>query len=127
MPTTYAPPLCPAPSAVGTPSGQGMFAVYIPTSTATGVAVGLGVGTTINQTMTGGFGGGHPEPSRPDVTHQEPYHHQQQQQQRQACSYELGQFVACALNQSDLKLCEGFNEALKKCMSANGLSLEDKR
>ncbi|XP_039478798.1 coiled-coil-helix-coiled-coil-helix domain-containing protein 2-like [Oreochromis aureus] len=75
--------------------------------------------------MTGGLGGGQSEPARPDIT-QEPYQQvgpQQQQQQQQACACELAEFVACALG--DLKLCEGSREALKRCMSANGLSLED--
>lgn len=36
------------------------------------------------------------------------------------CSYELKQFVECAQNQSDLKLCEGFSEVLKQCRAANG-------
>uniref|UniRef100_A0AAZ1XR08 Coiled-coil-helix-coiled-coil-helix domain containing 2 n=1 Tax=Oreochromis aureus TaxID=47969 RepID=A0AAZ1XR08_OREAU len=93
IPTTYGP----APSAVGTPSGQCMFAQMAPT--ATGVAS---------------------EPARPDIT-QEPYQQvgpQQQQQQQQACACELAEFVACALG--DLKLCEGSREALKRCMSANG-------
>lgn len=100
-------------------------------STAAGVAVGSAVGHTIGHAMTGGFSGGHSEPARPDVTYQEPYQAQpmyqqgapqQQQQQQQACSYELRQFVECAQNQSDLKLCEGFSEVLKQCRFANGLS-----
>uniref|UniRef100_A0AAZ1XWF5 Coiled-coil-helix-coiled-coil-helix domain containing 2 n=1 Tax=Oreochromis aureus TaxID=47969 RepID=A0AAZ1XWF5_OREAU len=111
IPTTYGP----APSAVGTPSGQCMFAQMA--STATGVAVGSGVGATITQTMTGGLGGGQSEPARPDIT-QQVGPQQQQQQQQQACACELAEFVACALG--DLKLCEGSREALKRCMSANG-------
>ncbi|KAL3991995.1 cell cycle checkpoint protein [Sarotherodon galilaeus] len=55
--------------------------------------------------MTGGLGGGQSEPARPDITQVSP-----------AC--ELAEFVACAL--SNLKLCEGSREALKRCMSANG-------
>ncbi|CAI5693799.1 coiled-coil-helix-coiled-coil-helix domain-containing protein 2-like [Oreochromis aureus] len=95
-------------------------------STATGVAVGSGAGATVTQTMTGGLGGGQSEPARPDIT-QEPYQQvgPQQQQQQQACSEEMRSFLACAINTSDLKVCEGVNEALKKCIFANGLSLED--
>lgn len=104
-------------------------------TTAAGVAVGSAVGHTIGHAMTGGFSGGHSEPARPDVTYQEPYQAQpmyQQQpqsmyqqeapQQQQTCSYELKQFVECAQNQSDLKLCEGFSEVLKQCRFGNGLS-----
>lgn len=58
---------------------------------------------------------------------QEPYqqqpqsmYQQQPQEQQQACSYELKQFVECAQNQSDFKLCEGFSEVLKQCKSSYG-------
>lgn len=56
---------------------------------------------------------------------QEPYqaqptYQQQAPQQYQACSYELKQFIDCAQNQGDLKLCEGFSEVLKQCKFANG-------
>ncbi|XP_039864460.1 coiled-coil-helix-coiled-coil-helix domain-containing protein 2-like [Simochromis diagramma] len=119
-PPSYAPaPMQAPPSAVGTPATAsrqpGMFAQMA--STAAGVAVGSAVGHTIGHAMTGGFSGGHSEPARPDVTHQEPY---PQQQQQQACLYELRQFVECAQNQSNLNLCAGNKEALKKCMCANG-------
>uniref|UniRef100_A0AAZ1XZN1 Uncharacterized protein n=1 Tax=Oreochromis aureus TaxID=47969 RepID=A0AAZ1XZN1_OREAU len=87
IPTSYGPGSTipttsgPAPSAVGTPSGQCMFAQMAPT--ATGVAS---------------------EPARPDITQVGPQQQQQQQQQQQACACELAEFVACALG--DLKLCE---------------------
>lgn len=45
---------------------------------------------------------------------------QEAPQQQQACSYELKQFIDCAQNQSDFKLCEGFSEVLKQCKFANG-------
>lgn len=32
----------------------------------------------------------------------------------------MKQFLECATNQSDLTLCEGFNEALKQCKYNNG-------
>ncbi|XP_029373014.1 coiled-coil-helix-coiled-coil-helix domain-containing protein 2 [Echeneis naucrates] len=130
-PPSYAPaPMQAPPSAVGAPAAAprqpGMFAQMA--STAAGVAVGSAVGHTIGHAMTGGFGGGHSEPARPDVTYQEPYQQQPQSmyqqanpQEQQACSYELKQFVECAQNQSDLKLCEGFSEVLKQCRFANGM------
>jgi len=31
------------------------------------------------------------------------------------CSWEIKQFLQCAQGQSDLTLCEGFNEALRQC------------
>ena len=43
-------------------------------------------------------------------------------QQQQPCFYEIKQFLECAQNQGDIKLCEGFNEVLKQCRLANGLA-----
>ena len=43
-----------------------------------------------------------------------------QQQQNGPCSFEVKQFLECAQNQGDLKLCEGFSEVLKQCRLANG-------
>lgn len=31
------------------------------------------------------------------------------------CSWEIKQFLQCAQNQSDLSLCQGFNEAVQQC------------
>uniref|UniRef100_A0A8C6ZB44 CHCH domain-containing protein n=1 Tax=Nothoprocta perdicaria TaxID=30464 RepID=A0A8C6ZB44_NOTPE len=39
------------------------------------------------------------------------------------CRYELRRFLECAGTQSDLALCEGFNEALKQCKLSHGDSL----
>lgn len=36
-----------------------------------------------------------------------------------ACAWEVKQFLECAQNQSDLTLCEGFNEALRQCKASN--------
>ncbi len=36
------------------------------------------------------------------------------------CHFEVKQFLDCATNQSDLSLCEGFNEALKQCKYSHG-------
>ncbi|XP_053224986.1 coiled-coil-helix-coiled-coil-helix domain-containing protein 10, mitochondrial isoform X3 [Podarcis raffonei] len=38
------------------------------------------------------------------------------------CHYEIKQFLDCATNQSDLTLCEGFNEALKQCKYNSGVT-----
>ncbi|CAM9190031.1 unnamed protein product, partial [Lampetra planeri] len=37
----------------------------------------------------------------------------------QPCSVEMKQFLECAQSQYDLGLCEGFNEALRQCKTAN--------
>lgn len=64
-----------------------------------------------------------PYPAQP-MYQQQPqsmyYQQEAPQQQQQACSYELKQFIECAQNQSDLKLCEGFGEVLKQCRFSNG-------
>ena len=52
---------------------------------------------------------------------------QQQQQYGQAgpqeptgpCAWEIKQFLQCSQNQSDLTLCEGFNEALRQCRQSS--------
>ncbi|KAK2103236.1 Coiled-coil-helix-coiled-coil-helix domain-containing protein 2 [Saguinus oedipus] len=44
------------------------------------------------------------------------------QHQQQPCFYEIKQFLECAQNQGDIKLCEGFREVLKQCRLANGLA-----
>uniref|UniRef100_A0A3B5M0H7 Coiled-coil-helix-coiled-coil-helix domain containing 2 n=1 Tax=Xiphophorus couchianus TaxID=32473 RepID=A0A3B5M0H7_9TELE len=107
-------PMQAAPAAA--PRQPGMFAQMA--STAAGVAVGSAVGHTIGHAMTGAFSGGRSEAASPD-----PYQQQAGQQQQEVCSYELKQFLECAQNQSDLKLCEGFSEVLKQCRS-HGVPLE---
>ncbi|KAK1344864.1 hypothetical protein QTO34_013568, partial [Cnephaeus nilssonii] len=119
------PPAPAAPSAVGAPAAAprqpGLMAQMA--TTAAGVAVGSAVGHTLGHAITGGFGGGsNAEPARPDITYQEPQGtqaYQQQQQQFGPCHYEMKQFLDCAQNQGDLKLCEGFSEVLKQCKFAN--------
>uniref|UniRef100_A0A8C9VKS6 Coiled-coil-helix-coiled-coil-helix domain containing 2 n=1 Tax=Scleropages formosus TaxID=113540 RepID=A0A8C9VKS6_SCLFO len=119
----HAPPSAMAAPATA-PRQPGMFAQMA--STAAGVAVGSAVGHTIGHAMTGGFsGGGSSEAARPDITYQEPYSqaqpmYQQQPLQQNPCAYEMKQFLECAQNQSDLRLCEGFSEVLKQCKFSNG-------
>ncbi|NP_001279843.1 coiled-coil-helix-coiled-coil-helix domain-containing protein 2 [Callorhinchus milii] len=121
----HAPPAGVAPISAA-PKQPGMFAQMA--TTAAGVAVGSAVGHTLGHALTGGFGGGsNSEPARQDITYQEPASaaqpmYQQQQQQQGTCEYEIRQFMECAQNQNDLKLCEGFSEVLKQCRFANGLS-----
>ncbi|XP_004599471.2 coiled-coil-helix-coiled-coil-helix domain-containing protein 2 [Ochotona princeps] len=119
------PPATAPPSAVGTPAAAprqpGLMAQMA--TTAAGVAVGSAVGHTLGHAITGGFSGGsNVEPARPDITYQEPQGaHAAQQQEFGPCSYEIKQFLECAQSQSDVKLCEGFNEVLRQCRIANGL------
>nr|XP_039327618.1 coiled-coil-helix-coiled-coil-helix domain-containing protein 2-like [Saimiri boliviensis boliviensis] len=118
------PPAAAPPSAVGCPAAvprQPSLLSQMAT-TAAGVAVGSAVGHTLGHTITGGFrGGSDPEHARPDITYQEPQGTQLAQQQH-PCFYEIKQFLECAQNQGDIKLCGGFSEVLKQCRLANGLA-----
>ncbi|XP_023570347.1 coiled-coil-helix-coiled-coil-helix domain-containing protein 2 [Octodon degus] len=123
-PTAPTPVVAP-PSAVGSPAAAprqpGLMAQMA--TTAAGVAVGSAVGHTLGHAITGGFsGGGSCEATKPDITYQEPQGAQLQQQETGApCYFEIKQFLECAQNQPDVKLCEGFNEVLRQCRMANGL------
>lgn len=53
---------------------------------------------------------------------QQPYQSQQQQQQQDGpCAWEIKQFLQCAEGQSDITLCQGFNEALRQCKTRNNI------
>lgn len=87
-------------------------------ATAGGVAIGSAVGHTIGHAMTGLFSGGSNEAApapAPGVAQQSA----PASVPAGACSWEVKQFLECAQNQSDLSLCEGFNEALRQCKVAN--------
>lgn len=102
-----------APAASQGPGLMGQMA-----ATAGGVAIGSAVGHTIGHAMTGMFSGGSTEPAAAAA----PAPLAQQSAGPQAggaCAWEVKQFLECAQNQSDLTLCDGFNEALRQCKSAN--------
>ncbi|XP_057242708.1 coiled-coil-helix-coiled-coil-helix domain-containing protein 2 [Malurus melanocephalus] len=119
-------PAAAPPSAVAAPGQKQPGLLAQMATTAAGVAVGSAVGHTVGHAITGGFsGGGSSDAARPDVTYQEPQGAQaaqQQQQQYGPCQNEIKQFLECAQNQTDLKLCEGFSEVLKQCRISNGLA-----
>uniref|UniRef100_T1IUS4 CHCH domain-containing protein n=1 Tax=Strigamia maritima TaxID=126957 RepID=T1IUS4_STRMM len=110
-------PASPAPSLVQNQGRQpGMFAQMA--TTAAGVAVGSAVGHTLGAAMTGGRGGyGEAEPIGESSYYNEPV-----EQQGGVCGFEIRQFLECAQTQSDLSLCEGFNEAVRQCKLTNGLA-----
>jgi len=106
-------------------------------ATAGGVAVGSAVGhvagAAITGAMSGGGGSGGQAEAAPAAAPQQAYPQQQMpyggpggmQQQPQEpqgpCAWEIKQFIQCAQGQSDLTLCEGFNEALRQCKMSNGI------
>lgn len=113
------------PTAMTTPSapspGGGMLANIA--TTAAGVAIGSAAGHAI----TGMFSGsGSSEASQaapqsaPAQQYQQPmYPNEQPANPTGPCAWEIKQFLQCAQQQSDLSLCEGFNEALRQCKSSN--------
>merc|ERR1719317_1126935 len=82
-------------------------------------------GHVVGHAITGGMSGGgaQPEQIQQQPQQQQPAYQQQQYGQPQepqgACAWEIKSFIQCAQQQSDLTLCEGFNEALRQCKSAN--------
>uniref|UniRef100_A0A8C6RXX5 Coiled-coil-helix-coiled-coil-helix domain containing 2 n=1 Tax=Nannospalax galili TaxID=1026970 RepID=A0A8C6RXX5_NANGA len=121
-PPVAQPPAAAPPSAISpppVPRQPGLMAHMA--STAAGVAVGSAVGHTLGHAITGGFsGGGNAEPAKPDITYQPQGAQLMEQQSGGPCLFEVRQFLECAQKQSDIKLCEGFNEVLKQCRLANG-------
>merc|ERR1711879_226089 len=122
------PPAAPAPM-MAQPQQPSLFKQMA--ATAGGVAVGSAVGHVAGSAITGMMSGGgsSSEPQQqqqppPQQYQQQPYggpggYQQQPEQQGGACAWEIKQFVQCAQNQSDLTLCEGFNEALRQCKQQN--------
>ena len=114
-----APPAQMAPAAAQ--QGPGLMGQMA--ATAGGVAIGSVVGHGVSNALFGGHGS---SDRGQDVTYQDPpptqgYAQQPQyNQQQQVCAYELEQFMACTQNQSDISLCQGFNEALKECKARMG-------
>ncbi|CAH1973045.1 unnamed protein product [Acanthoscelides obtectus] len=111
-------PVAPAPS-----QGPGLFGQMA--ATAGGVAIGSAIGHTVGHAVTGMFGGGSseaaavPQQAQPAAPQQQ--YGQQQQDQEGPCGWEVKQFLQCASQQSDLTLCDGFNEALRQCKIRNNM------
>merc|ERR1719234_2101422 len=121
-------PMAAPPSAMGQPRQPSMMKQMA--MTAGGVAVGSAVGHVAGSAITGMMGGGgSSQPAEqqyqqpPEQYQQQPqYGQQQQQDQGGACAWEIKSFIQCAQTQSDLTLCDGFNEALKQCKQYHGMN-----
>jgi len=110
----------------GAPQQPSMFKQMA--ATAGGVAVGSAVGHVAGHALTGMFSGGSSsEPQAAAAPPQQQYAQQpqygQQQQDQGPCAWEVKNFIQCAQNQSDISLCEGFNEALRQCKQYNNISM----
>ncbi|XP_032594116.1 coiled-coil-helix-coiled-coil-helix domain-containing protein 2 isoform X2 [Drosophila grimshawi] len=117
-------PMAAPPSAVGMPGAQQPSMFQQMAATAGGVAVGSAIGHTVGHGLTSMFSGsGDKEVAAPAAAapvgqqQQQPYYAQpaQANEPQGACAWEIKQFLQCAQGQSDLSLCEGFNEALRQC------------
>merc|ERR1711992_165982 len=93
-------------------------------ATAGGVAVGSAVGHVAGSALTGMFSGGSSSEAAPAAAAPAaaaapppaPLYGQQAQPQEPSgpCAWEIKQFLQCAQGQTDITLCEGFNEALRQ-------------
>ncbi|GJQ80914.1 hypothetical protein Trydic_g4731 [Trypoxylus dichotomus] len=112
-----APVAAPAPAApvAAAPQQPGLLGQMA--ATAGGVAIGSAVGHTIGHAMTGMFsGGGNDQPAAaPAQQAAAPTNQYAEGEQNGPCAWEIKQFLQCASNQSDLTLCQGFNEAIQQC------------
>ena len=109
----HPPPAQPAHAPAPQPKQPGMFAQMA--STAAGVAVGSTIGHVAGAAIVGGMSGGGGGNQVQEQQEQQPYQQQQEMRNPQnPCEYEMKQFLDCAQNQSDVSLCQGFNEALKQ-------------
>ena len=72
--------------------------------------------------MTGGGGGGEYQEGELQAVDQQgaPQQYQSHEATGPACQFELKQFIECAQMQSDISLCQGFNEALRDCRTQYG-------
>ena len=101
-------------------------------ATAGGVAVGSAVGHVAGSALTGMFSGGSSSEAAPPpaaapapayAPPPQPIYGQQTQPNEPTgpCAWEIKQFIQCAQGQSDITLCEGFNEALRQCKQSNAI------
>lgn len=90
-------------------------------------AAGVAIGSVAGHAITGMFSGGSSSDAPAQQQQQAPVGQQQspaalsspEQTQSGPCAWEIKQFLQCAQQQSDLTLCDGFNEAIRQCKSAN--------
>lgn len=88
-------------------------------------AAGVALGSVAGHAITGMFSGSsekeaaHYDSSAPPQQISATPMQQNDQQQGGACAWEIKQFLQCAQQQSDLTLCDGFNEAIRQCKSAH--------
>ncbi|KAL3273964.1 hypothetical protein HHI36_015386 [Cryptolaemus montrouzieri] len=111
--------MAPQAATPAAPQQPGLFAQMA--ATAGGVAVGSAIGHTVGHAVTGMFsgGGGSETAAAPAAAPQQAAPAQQGHSgnldENGPCGWEIKQFLHCASTQSDLTLCQGFNEAIQQC------------
>lgn len=92
-------------------------------TTAAGVAIGSAAGHAITGMFSGGSSsdaGHHQDQQQQPIGNQQPAAiSSPDQSQSGPCAWEIKQFLQCAQQQSDLTLCDGFNEAIRQCKSSH--------
>ena len=100
-------------------------------ATAGGVAIGSTVGHVVGHALTGGGGSSAPAaaeaaaapaaaaPAPAPLYPAAPAAPSGPSEPTGPCAWEIKQFLQCAQGQSDISLCEGFNEALRQCKATN--------
>ncbi|GMS89025.1 hypothetical protein PENTCL1PPCAC_11200, partial [Pristionchus entomophagus] len=102
-------PMGAAPSQVTIQShGPGLMAQMA--ATAGGVAIGSAVGHAVGGMFSGGSSHSQEAAPAPAPT-------QANQQYSTPCEFEWKQFLECSQAQSDVSLCQAFNEAFKQCQN----------
>merc|ERR1711973_702723 len=117
--TSNVPATAPA-SQVGAPAtSQGPGLMGQMAATAGGVAIGSVVGHGLTSAIFGGGSSGQAAPAAAPAAAPQAAPaggaYAQQEAQPQPCEGEMGQFVQCALNSSDVADCVGYLDMLKKC------------
>ncbi|EDW39215.1 GL13971 [Drosophila persimilis] len=119
--TTPAAAAASAPEAATKGRGPGSMFKDMAT-TAAGVAAGSAVGHAVGAGITGLFGGGRGSSVPASQQGEQAAPPVPVQAQRSGefvedgpCAYELRQFLKCTEENSDLSVCQGFNEAMKDC------------
>lgn len=86
-------------------------------------AAGVAIGSAAGHAITGMFSGGSKDAPAQQEQQAQPLSAFSQPEQTQSgsgpCAWEIKQFLQCAQQQSDLTLCDGFNEAIRQCKSSN--------
>ncbi|KAJ1354194.1 hypothetical protein KIN20_011043 [Parelaphostrongylus tenuis] len=110
--TAAATPVTPLGTATTTAPSKGPGLMSQMAATAGGVAIGSAVGHAVGNMMTGGGGSSQPESAAQVLA---PAVDPPQQAYSQPCEFEWRQFIECTQTQSDMSLCNGFNEVFKQC------------